>query len=81
MLAGANVGSEGDHVIWNPGVGGTAAGNYTLAGASGSVNITVSAVALTVTNLPALDKIYDGTTMPRWMRPMPGWRACWTAMT
>jgi len=26
------------------------------------VNITVSAVALTVTNLPALDKIYDGTT-------------------
>jgi hypothetical protein len=43
-------------------LGGTAAGNYTLAGASGSVNITVSALALTVTNLLAVDKAYDGTT-------------------
>jgi len=35
----------------------------------------VSAVALTVTKSPALDKIYDAPRMPRWMRPMPGWRA------
>ena len=41
---------------------GASAGNYTLAGASGSVNITVSALALTVTNLLALDNVYDGTT-------------------
>jgi len=61
-LAGANVGSEAITSFGTLALGGTAAGNYTLAGASGSVNITVSAVALTVTNLPALDQVYDGTT-------------------
>jgi hypothetical protein len=61
-LAGANVGSEAITSFATLALGGTAAGNYTLAGASGSVNITVSAVALTVTNLPARDKVYDGTT-------------------
>ena len=61
-LAGANVGSEAITSFATLALGGTAAGNYTLAGASGSVNITVSAVALTVTNLPALDQVYDGTT-------------------
>jgi uncharacterized protein YqfB (UPF0267 family) len=43
-------------------LGGTSAGNYTLSGASGSVTITTAATALTVTNLLALDKVYDGTT-------------------
>ena len=61
-LAGANVGSEAITSFETLALGGTAAGNYTLAGASGSVNITVSALALTVTNLLALDKVYDGTT-------------------
>jgi uncharacterized protein YfiM (DUF2279 family) len=61
-LAGANVGSEAITSFGTLTLGGTAAGNYTLAGASGSVNITVSTVALTVTNLPALDKVYDGST-------------------
>ena len=61
-LAGANVGSEAITSFATLALGGTAAGNYTLAGASGSVNITVSAVALTVTNLPAMDEVYDGTT-------------------
>ncbi len=61
-LAGANVGSEAIASFGTLNLGGTAAGNYTLAGASGSVNITVSALALTVTNLLALDKVYDGTT-------------------
>ena len=61
-LGGANVGSEAITSLGNLALGGTAAGNYTLAGASGSVNITVSALALTVTNLLALDKVYDGTT-------------------
>jgi hypothetical protein len=61
-LAGANVGSEAITSFETLALGGTAAGNYTLAGASGSVNITVSALALTVTNLPALDKVYDGST-------------------
>jgi hypothetical protein len=61
-LAGANVGSEAITSFATLALGGTAAGNYTLAGASGSVNITVSALALIVTNLPALDKVYDGTT-------------------
>jgi hypothetical protein len=61
-LAGANVGSEAITSFGTLALGGTAAGNYTLAGASGSVNITVSALALTVTNLLAVDKAYDGTT-------------------
>jgi hypothetical protein len=61
-LAGANVGSEAITSFGSLALGGTAAGNYTLAGASGSVNITVSALALTATNLLALDKVYDGTT-------------------
>ena len=61
-LAGANVGSEAIASFGTLNLGGTAAGNYTLAGASGSVNITVSALALTVTNLLALDNVYDGTT-------------------
>jgi hypothetical protein len=61
-LAGANVGSEAITSFGTLSLGGTAAGNYTLAGASGSVNITVSALALTVTNLLAVDKVYDGTT-------------------
>jgi hypothetical protein len=43
-------------------LGGASAGNYTLSGASGSVNITARGSALTVTNLLALDKVYDGTT-------------------
>jgi hypothetical protein len=61
-LAGANVGSEAITSLGTLALGGTAAGNYTLASASGSVNITVSALALTVTNLLALDQVYDGTT-------------------
>ena len=61
-LAGANVGSEAIMSLGTLALGGTAAGNYTLVGASGSVNITVSALALTVTNLLAVDKVYDGTT-------------------
>jgi hypothetical protein len=61
-LAGANVGSEAITSFGTLALGGTAAGNYTLAGAGGSVNITVSALALTVTNLLALDNVYDGTT-------------------
>ncbi len=61
-LAGVNVGSEAITSFGTLALGGTAAGNYTLAGANGSVNITVSALALTVTNLLALDKVYDGTT-------------------
>ena len=61
-LAGANVGSEAITSFGTLNLGGTAAGNYTLAGASGSVDITVSAVALTVTNLVVLDRVYDGTT-------------------
>ena len=61
-LAGANVGLEAITLFGTLSLGGSAAGNYTVAGASGSVSITVSAVALTVTNLVALDKVYDGTT-------------------
>jgi hypothetical protein len=61
-LAGANVGSEAITSFGTLALGGPAAGNYTLAAASGSVNITVSALALTVTNLLAVDKVYDGTT-------------------
>ncbi|MFZ0827580.1 MAG: MBG domain-containing protein [Verrucomicrobiia bacterium] len=61
-LASANAGSEAITSFGALTLGGAAAGNYTLAGASGSVNITVSALALTVTNLLALDKVYDGTT-------------------
>ena len=61
-LAGANVGSETITSFGTLSLSGAAAGNYTLAGASGSVNITVSALALTVTNLLALDNVYDGTT-------------------
>jgi hypothetical protein len=59
-LAGANVGSQAITSFGTLALGGTAAGNYTLSGASGSVNIT--AAGLAVTNLPALDKVYDGTT-------------------
>jgi hypothetical protein len=61
-LAGANVGSEAITSFGTLSLSGASAGNYTLAGASGSVNITVSALALTVTNLLALDYVYDGTT-------------------
>jgi hypothetical protein len=61
-LAGANVGSEAITSFGTLSLSGASAGNYTLAGASGSVNITVSALALTVTNLLALDNVYDGTT-------------------
>jgi uncharacterized protein YfiM (DUF2279 family) len=61
-LASANVGSETITSFGTLSLSGAAAGNYTLAGASGSVNITVSALALTVTNLLVLDKAYDGTT-------------------
>jgi pimeloyl-ACP methyl ester carboxylesterase len=61
-LAGANVGSETITSFGTLSLSGASAGNYTLAGASGSVNITVSALALTVTNLLALDNVYDGTT-------------------
>ncbi len=61
-LVGANVGSEAIMSFGNLALGGTAAVNYTLGSASGSVNITVSALALTVTNLLAVDKVYDGNT-------------------
>ncbi|MFO1475573.1 MAG: YDG domain-containing protein [Verrucomicrobiota bacterium] len=61
-LAAANVGSQALISVGDLALGGSAAGNYTLSGAGGSVNITVSVVALTVTNLLALDKTYDGTT-------------------
>jgi len=59
-LAGANVGSEAITSLGTLALGGTAAGSYTLSGAGGAVNIT--ATGLTVTNLLALDKVYDGTT-------------------
>ena len=44
------------------GLSGAQSGNYTLVGASGTVNITVSVVGLTVTNLVVMDKVYDGST-------------------
>ncbi|MGA2281541.1 MAG: YDG domain-containing protein, partial [Verrucomicrobiota bacterium] len=59
-LAGANIGSEAITSFGTLALGGASAGNYTLAGASGTVSITVS--GLTVTNLLALNKNYDGTT-------------------
>ncbi|MGA3285767.1 MAG: YDG domain-containing protein [Verrucomicrobiota bacterium] len=59
-LAGANVGLEAITSLGTLGLGGTAAGSYTLSGAGGAVNIT--AAGLAVTNLLALDKVYDGTT-------------------
>jgi hypothetical protein len=43
-------------------LGGTTAVNYTLSGASGYVTITAAGFTVTVTNLLALDKVYDGTT-------------------
>ena len=59
-LAGANVGSEAITLFGTLALGGTSAGSYTLSGASGTVSIT--ATGLAVTNLLALDKVYDGTT-------------------
>jgi O-glycosyl hydrolase len=59
-LAGATVGSQAITSLGTLALGGTAAGSYTLAGAGGAVNIT--ATGLAVTNLLALDKVYDGTT-------------------
>lgn len=59
-LAGSNVGSEAISSLGTLALGGTSVGNYTFSGASGWVNIT--AVALAVTNLLAVDKVYDGTT-------------------
>jgi O-glycosyl hydrolase len=59
-LASAKVGSEPITSFGTLTLGGTASGNYTLAGAGGSVNITTA--GLTVTNLLALNKVYDGTT-------------------
>ena len=59
-LAGAAVGSEAITSFGTLTLGGASAGNYTLSGASGSVGITASGLA--VTNLLALDKVYDGTT-------------------
>ncbi len=58
--AGAAVGSEAITSLGTLTLGGASAGNYTLSGASGSVSITASGLA--VTNLLALDKVYDGTT-------------------
>jgi len=59
-LASASVGLQTITSLGNLALGGTSAGNYTLAGAGGSVNITTA--GLTVTNFMALDKEYDGTT-------------------
>ena len=45
-LAGANVGSEAITSFGTLALGGTAAGNYTLSGASGSVNVTVAGTSV-----------------------------------
>ncbi len=58
-LAGRNVGTEAITGFGGLSLGGASAGNYTLAGASGSVAI--SPAALTITAVPTT-KTYDGTT-------------------
>ncbi|MGA2246322.1 MAG: YDG domain-containing protein [Verrucomicrobiota bacterium] len=59
-VGGASVGLEAIASVGTLVLGGSAAGNYTLSGSSGSVDITCA--ELTVTNLLALDKIYNGGT-------------------
>ena len=59
-LAGAGVGVEVISSFGTLTLGGSAAGNYTLTGASGSVTITPAGLA--VTNLLVEDKVYDGST-------------------
>jgi hypothetical protein len=61
-LASPDVGLQTISSFGSLALGGTTAGNYTLSGASGSVNITFDGIPLTVTNLLGLDKVYDGTT-------------------
>jgi hypothetical protein len=61
-VASPNIGTHPITSFGTLTLGGTTAGNYTLSGASGYVTITAAATALTVTNLLALDKVYDGTT-------------------
>jgi len=61
-VASPNIGTQPITSFGTLALGGTTAGNYTLSGASGSVNITTAATALTVTNLLVPDKVYDGTT-------------------
>jgi hypothetical protein len=59
-VAGANLGLQAITSFGTLALGGAAAGNYTLAGADGSVTIVPGSV--TTTNLLALDRAYDGTT-------------------
>ncbi len=61
-LGGKDVGLESITSFSGLGLSGAQSGNYTLVGASGTVNITVSVVGLTVTNLVVMDKVYDGST-------------------
>ena len=60
-LAGASVGIEAITSFGTLSLGGPSAGNYTLTGASGSVNITVTGVTIT-SGITANNKPYDGTT-------------------
>ncbi|MFO1476152.1 MAG: YDG domain-containing protein [Verrucomicrobiota bacterium] len=61
-LAAAGVGTQPIASFDSLALGGVTAPNYTLTGASGSVTITSATVSVNVTNLLALDKVYDGST-------------------
>ncbi len=61
-LASANVGVQPITSFGTLSLGGASAPNYTLLSASGAVNITAAGLTVSVTNLLALDRIYDGTT-------------------
>jgi O-glycosyl hydrolase len=61
-VASPNIGTQAITSFGTLALGGTTAGNYTLSGASGYVTITAAGFTVTVTNLLALDKVYDGTT-------------------
>jgi hypothetical protein len=61
-VASPNIGLQPITSFGTLALGGADAGNYTLTGASGSVNITSAGLTVTVTNLLALDKVYDATT-------------------
>jgi hypothetical protein len=60
-LAGVAVGPEAITSFGTLTLGGASAGNYTLSGASGSVNITKAGLA--VGGVAAQNKVYDGTTI------------------
>jgi filamentous hemagglutinin family protein len=59
-LASANAGSESISSLSGLTLGGTSVGNYTLAGASGSVTVAKAALTLTA---QSNTKIYDGTAI------------------